>query len=348
MRICCLNNYPLDKMVRSAHEGLVPGQHGWGLQHLRNSPHEVLVAPFREADDQRLLGTLSSRSRYLLGQLDQERWALRQRSDLLYAADQQSLAGIALARHLVARGARMISVVHHPLRGQGTRMRLAAIKAHDAVLSLTEPVCRDLAEAGVTARFAPWGPDLSSELYAKSHDGGFAISTGKSNRDLPVLVRALAETGFPGRVFDLNATVDSPPQNVVLVRPGGVGTDPVTRNGYLPHSVLDMTRESAFVAIPTADPNRLAGLTEINDALALGKPIVVTKSPYTPVDVEAIGCGFAVAAGDVDGWIAAINCLRDPEVRSEMGARGRRYAERQWNYEMFGAALLDLVAEAQE
>jgi glycosyltransferase involved in cell wall biosynthesis len=346
MRICCLNNYPLDKMVQRAQDGLIPGQHGWGLQQLRNSPHEVLVAPFREAIDRGPLDRLSATSRYLFGQLDQEWWALRRRPDLLYAADQQSLAGIAMARDLVARRARLISVVHHPLRGQGARMRLAAIKAHDAVLTLTEPVCRDLAQAGLAARFVPWGPDLSSDLYAKSHDGGFAISTGKSNRDIPVLVRALAETGFPGRVFDLNATVAGPPQNVVLVRPGGVGTDPVTGNGYLAQSVLDMTRESGFVAIPIADPNRLTGLTEINDALALGKPIVITKSPYTPVDVEAIGCGIVVAPGDVDGWIAAINCLRDPEVRSDMGARGRRYAERQWNYEIFGAALLDLVAEA--
>jgi glycosyltransferase involved in cell wall biosynthesis len=224
-------------------------------------------------------------------------------------------------------------------------MRLAAIKGHDAVLTLTEPVCADLTQAGVKARFAPWGPDLSSDLYAKSQDGGFAISTGKSNRDIPLLVRALAETGFPGRVFDLNAVVADPPQNVVLVRAGGVGTDPATGTGYLTQTVLDLTRESGFVAIPIADPNRLTGLTEINDALALGKPIVMTKSPYTPVDVAAIGCGIVVAPGDVDGWIAAINTLRDPEVRTDMGTRGRRYAERHWNYEMFGAALLDLVAE---
>lgn len=346
MRICCLNNYPLEKMIWMARDGLIPGQHGWGVQHLIESGHEVLLAPYAAAEERNLLDRVSTASLHMVGQLDQEFWAVRHRPDVFYAADQHSLAGVAMARHAFARAARIISVVHHPLHGRGKRVRAAAIRAHDVVVTLNQMVCQQLTRDSVDARFVPWGPDLGSTLYADSYDGGFAVSTGKSNRDVPTLVQALAKTGYEGRVFDLGRTVTEAPDNVVLVHPGGEGTDPDATDGYLAQPVLELTRAAGFVAIPIADPGRLTGLTEINDALALGKPIVITRSPYTPIDVEAIGCGIVVEPGDVDGFVAAIETMRDPMTRGEMGARGRRFAEQSWNYDIFGAELVKLIEEA--
>ena len=91
-------------------------------------------------------------------------------------------------------------------------------------------------------------------------------------------------------------------------------------------------------------PARLTGLTEAVDALALGKPIVATRSPYFPFDIEAIGCGLWVDAGDADGWTRAIERLMgDPGARAEMGAAGRRFAEREWNYDAFCRGLSELI-----
>jgi hypothetical protein len=238
----------------------------------------------------------------------------------------------------------MVSVAHHPLHGRAARVQLASLRAHDAVLAISERVAGELSEAGVPSRFVPWGPDLASGLYVESRDDGFAISTGKSNRDIRVLVSALTKTGFPGTVFDLDQTTTGQSSNVTVIHPGGPNTDLEAGRGYVMPTVLDMTRASGFVAIPIAAPDRLlTGLTEINDALALGKPIVITRSPWTPIDVEAVGCGITVEPGDVDGWVDAITTLSDPDVRAEMGARGRRFAEEQWNYAIFGAAVVDAV-----
>lgn len=222
-------------------------------------------------------------------------------------------------------------------------MQLASMRAHDAVISISKRVADELNMVGVRSHFAPWGPDLASGLYAASQDEGFAISTGKSNRDIRVLVSALTKTGFPGTVFDLDQTINGQPGNVTIIQPGGPNTDLETGRSYLMQTVLDLTRQAGFVAIPIAAPDRLTGLTEINDALALGKPIVITRSPYTPIDVEHVGCGIVVEPGDIDGWVDAINTLSDPKTRSEMGARGRRFAEEHWNYAIFGAALVDLI-----
>jgi glycosyltransferase involved in cell wall biosynthesis len=108
--------------------------------------------------------------------------------------------------------------------------------------------------------------------------------------------------------------------------------------------VIEQLRAASVVAIPIADPDRLTGLSELNDALALGKPIVITCSPYTPIDVDEIGCGIVVDAQDEAGWREAIATLaHDDDLRTAMGARARAFAEREWNYERFCSDLVRLV-----
>jgi len=82
------------------------------------------------------------------------------------------------------------------------------------------------------------------------------------------------------------------------------------------------------------------------DALALAKPVIATRSPYFPFDIEAIGCGIWVEPGDADGWARAISKLvSDRGARAEMGTAGRRFAERHWNYERFCEGLLELMRD---
>ena len=108
--------------------------------------------------------------------------------------------------------------------------------------------------------------------------------------------------------------------------------------------VLGDTCKAAVIAIPLLDPMRLSGLTELNDALALGKPIVMTRTPYIDVDIEAIGCGRWVDPGDVAGWRHALSELwADEALRTEMGAAGRQFAERSWNSDLFGAGVVAAI-----
>ena len=72
---------------------------------------------------------------------------------------------------------------------------------------------------------------------------------------------------------------------------------------------------------------------------------VMTRSPFAQdIDIEAIGCGLWVAPGDVAGWRQALTTLMsDPDRRAEMGAAGRRFAERGWNAEAFGAGVVEIM-----
>lgn len=326
----------------------MPRQHAWGVDGLAARGHRVALAPFHEPREGNLLERLSERSRGLLGHLDQEAYAARRIAgfDALYCADQIGLAGLALARAALP-AARFVSVVHHPI---GNAARRAALARHDVLVCLSPAVRRELEHSLPRPRpmivHLPWGPDLASPLYRPRGDGSGVVSVGKSNRDLVTLARALARTGATGVVYDTERRLpDAPSGAVRVLHPGrSDGVDPNSPGGYLPARVLADAAAAAIVAIPVLDPSRLTGLTEAVDALALGKPIVATRSPYFPFDVEAIGCGLWVDVGDAEGWTRAIERLMgDSGERTEMGAAGRRFAEREWNYDAFCRGLSEII-----
>lgn len=174
------------------------------------------------------------------------------------------------------------------------------------------------------------------------------VSAGKSNRDLTTLAYALSRTDATGVIYDLVGELSDAPNDAVrLIRPGGVdGVDPEAPGQYLASRVLNDIAAAAVVAVPVRDPRRLTGLAETVDALALAlaRPVVATRSPYFPFDVEQIGCGILVELGDQDGWRRALaQLLSDDEARSQMGPAGRAFAERLWNYERFCDGLRDLI-----
>lgn len=348
-RICALNNYPLLKMWERAEAGISPRQHAWGVDRLVAAGHSVDFAPFHEPDEADLLAQLGLKARGLLGHLDQEAYAVRRlrRHDAVYCADQIGLAGLALARGLLPT-TRLISVVHHP---PGHRLRRLALTRQNVLVGLSAAVCNELSErAGTRAAtivHLPWGPDLDCPLYVPAGEENAVVSAGKSNRDLATLVAAMSACRAPGLVYDLQRRLpDEPGTGIRVVRPGlGAGVDPDSTGGFTAARAIADLAAAAVVAIPVNDPARLTGLTEAADALALAKPIIATRSPCFPFDLEAIGCGVWVEPGDRDGWRTALSALlADPERRRAMGAAGRRYAEGSCNYRIFGDGLITAVS----
>ncbi len=347
-RICCLNNYSIQNMWQLAESSLVPRQHLWGIDAFASAGHTVELAPFHEENERNLLDRLSNRSKHALGHLDQEAYALRRiaRVDVLYSADEAGLAGLAFARKVLPR-TRLLAVVHHPLSHP---LRRAAAARHDALVCLSAKLRadleRDLPAGGPELLHLPWGPDLDSPLYRSSGEGNGVVSAGKSNRDLRSLAGALERTGATGLVYDLARQLPKTSSGPVrVVHPGETdGVDPNSRGGFLARGVIADIAGAAIVAIPVREPGRLTGLTEAADAIALAKPIIATRSPYFPFDIEEVGCGIWVEPGDAEGWTDAIaRLLADPAGRLEMGAAGRRFAEQQWNYDRFCAGLLELI-----
>ncbi len=252
--------------------------------------------------DRRLPKHVSWRLGDRLGDLEQQ-WVMARRAD----RDTVIFAGEAsLVRGLsrLPRRPPIVAVVH---RAAPWARRL------DVAICLSARV-RDAVRAD--AVLAPWGPDLGFAGYAPTGEE-LVVSAGRTERDTDTLRRALEGTGLPARIHRDQRLRPFP-------------------------EVLDDLRRAMIVAIPLPPTDRLLGLTEVNDALALAKPIVMTRND--DFDPEAVGCGIAVDAGDVAGWRDALLTLAgDPGLRAQMGRRGREFAETGYNAAAFGAAVVDAV-----
>jgi len=78
--------------------------------------------------------------------------------------------------------------------------------------------------------------------------------------------------------------------------------------------------------------NYCLGLTSIVEAMALGKPIISSVNPYSPVDIEKEEIGFVVR--NVVEWKSALQYISEnPDEAKKMGIRARSLAEKKFNIE---------------
>lgn len=94
------------------------------------------------------------------------------------------------------------------------------------------------------------------------------------------------------------------------------------------HALRDLYAESSVVVVPLYENDFQAGITTILEAMAMGKPVIVTRTSGQQ-DVVADGhTGLYVAPGGVEDWKRAIDRVRrDPNLRAQLGESARRWVE---------------------
>ena len=111
--------------------------------------------------------------------------------------------------------------------------------------------------------------------------------------------------------------------------------------------MADELGRASVIAIPHPPSEYLdvALPVKLVDAMAAGRPVVVTPRTCTAQIVREADCG--VVAGDgADELAAAIAGLLDDPARSaELGANGRRRAETKYDWRVIGEAVADAVLE---
>ena len=77
------------------------------------------------------------------------------------------------------------------------------------------------------------------------------------------------------------------------------------------------------------------GLTTIVEALALGMPMICSRNPQIPIDIEKEGCGIFVDYYDLEGWKRAIEYVAEhPDEAKIMGNRAKQLARESYNVEI--------------
>ena len=142
----------------------------------------------------------------------------------------------------------------------------------------------------------------------------FLVAAGRSWRDYPTLLAALADPPVPAHLFigadDLPGL--RPPPHVTLHRE-------VPREQY-----LDYLRRCAFVVIPLVATERATGQVVLLEAMSLGKAVIATRAPGTVDYMEDGITGLFTEPGDSNALREAIRRLwTDPALRDRLAAAGQ-------------------------
>jgi len=351
MKILFLNNYNMEHAFQDWKEGLFPGHHLWGLTHLNDFGMNIEILPFepfskvynhwRMQKLLKLLG-LNQSSRRLDQQLSV---LLRNRYDVVYSGCQNHTLLLAKLRTLRLFNKPIVAIIHHPIpKGHLSEYYF---NGHDRLICLSEKVRESLlADYNLEPEKViklDWGVDLKFYgEYCKASTNGdgqppVIISAGKSNRDHDVLVNSVVDLDCEVHIYcseDTRPTIAPLPRNI------SVTNGPKETNAISYTELVRIYKNAYAIAIPLNKTDVLAGLTSLLDALAIGRPVIMTRNPYVDIDIEALGIGIWVDHGDVLGWKSAIlELLDDPVMAQEMGARARQLSENGFNIHQFSENL---------
>jgi len=103
-------------------------------------------------------------------------------------------------------------------------------------------------------------------------------------------------------------------------------------------------RESDLFVLPSiraADGSEEAQGLVLQEAQAMGLPVLTTSIGGIPEGVDDGGSGYLVPPGDVDALAARLTeCANDPELRERLGRRGRELVEERFDIERLNDRLV--------
>lgn len=363
-RILMTNNYdmPIQRRLWLEEHGNRPNHHLWGVVQLERAGYKTSLIPFANAG---FLAKLSS-ALQVFGDINQQLYAILHLRDydVLYSAHQNPLLFLAFLRRIGLFPRPIISVLHRSYgRSIGARLFLStALRGYDGLMTVTKSVARAMrlngqwSETRLTA--LPWGLDLpafdqaiegvSTEAGADSH----FMSAGKTHRDFGILVEAFRHLPAKLRVYH---SLDNASAMTARQAATGMVNISFRELGFADWRDISRINKQAFAVLIPLDLANAAtyangfGMTSLLDAIGAGRPVIMTRTPYPVIDVEAEGIGIFVDGANPEQWAAAISRLaKDPAAAEAMGRRARQLCESTYNIETYVKGLMTLIERVAE
>ncbi len=122
----------------------------------------------------------------------------------------------------------------------------------------------------------------------------------------------------------------------------------VHSEGSYPLEAMPATFAKADVLFAALKDEPIFALTvpaKIQAYMSAGKPIVTMINGEAKELISSVGCGVAVDAGDAEGFANAIISLKQMSVeeRTEMGAKGKAFSAKHFNFELQMNLLEDIL-----
>lgn len=164
----------------------------------------------------------------------------------------------------------------------------------------------------------------------------FAICAGTTDRDFNVIIEAFRDIDFPLEIYCTEETrpnIENLPSHISI------------NSSFIPYSKLLVRYQLArFILIPIKEDKiksgRTLGLTVLLDALAIGKPAIMTQNDFVDINPGALGFGISIYGHEVQQWKTSIlGILNDFRNLDEMGLRATVLFEKKYNSFKFGEEL---------
>lgn len=194
-----------------------------------------------------------------------------------------------------------------------------------------------------------WGANMhyfDSTKFSEPARRDIYIGVGGTNRDYDTLTQAFS--GMSNCKCEIYAKYNN--TNKARVLPDNLAFVNLM-TGHTMNDAFKLLRDKYYhckaVLIPIKTINDVPnGATVLVEALAMGRPVIITKSATNYIDVEKEGIGLTVEQGDVNGWINAVTYLENhPEELKAMSLRAYEFAVKHYNDDNFSKIIYLQMAD---
>lgn len=181
-----------------------------------------------------------------------------------------------------------------------------------------------------------WGADL--EFYKgiknmrSSDNMPYAVCAGTADRDYDMLIKAFENIPLNLKIYCTPNTIpnaDSLPANVTV------------DTTWVPYDqLLQAYVDAEFIIIPLKEEiknkGNTYGLTVLLDAIAVGKPVLMTHHPFLDIDLEKEEIGLWVKDNTTAGWAKKLTQMISDEVDlQKMGDTAKKLHLSKYNIDSF-------------
>ncbi|RRD02515.1 glycosyltransferase family 4 protein [Prevotella sp. OH937_COT-195] len=281
----------------------------------------------------------------------------KERYDVLYGSSHRGLELLIMLRALGIYSHPICIWHHQPVKKARGWLRECVSRIYyrgiDRMLMFSDTIAEMSGRAAKCRperiRVVHWGADLDYyDRFMREHRETRRdfVSSGMERRDMPTLISAFNNTGLPLRIFSIKSYLGNDYEKIIGNMECRENIEVTFNNRLMIDELTAEVNRAACVTICCLPTNYTVGLTTVVEALALGIPIICSRNPQLPMNIEAEGCGLLIDYGDVAGWERAIRFVAEhPEEAREMGKRGRELAERLYNIRQCTSETASVIKE---
>lgn len=218
------------------------------------------------------------------------------------------------------------------------------LKNYSGIFCLT-PNAEEYFSQYTNSKFVPWCVDLQlfdGKPPKTTSDKPFFLATGKTFRDYKTLVDGAKEVDAELRIIGPNQ--QKPDQLAPNIKWIDTSLDPPDQAIDYP-TLREWYAQCIAVCIPlSGDADDTCGYTNMLEAMAMRKPVLMTRSGSLHINPHTNGFGIHINPRDPQNWAQAMNeILKNKEKALEMGNRGREIVERDFPIELFNQNVLGFI-----